>query len=408
MTATPPQSADSPIDRIYLDNAATTRPLPEVVQAMADVQERCFGNPSSAHGFGADARRLLEDAREFLRGSLGAASLVFTSGGTEADLLGVFGAAAARPRGRVLAAASDHVAVLGLTAVLRLRGHELVQVPVTEHGDLDPETLFDLLGPDVRVVSILHGHNELGTLARVEELASIVRHVSPDAHVHVDLVQAYGKLDFDLDLAGVDSVAVSGHKLHGPRGIGFLALSSKARVTPVMPGGGQEGGMRGGTENVAGAVGLARAAEHMLTHLDGHTAHMRSLADAMFTRIRDELGEAHRLGHPTRALPHVLSLRIPDVPGQALQQACAARGLAFSTGSACHEGDAATDAQNHVLAAIGLGRRRAREVVRLSFSSESTWDELDRAADILCDEADRLRALAPPSASPRRARRDGA
>lgn len=393
---------------IYLDNAATTRPFPETLAAMQRVHLQHFGNPSSTHGFGKRPRQLLEDAREFLRGSLGAAQLVFTSGGTEADLLGVLGAALTRPRGRVLAAQSDHPAVLAQEAPLRLRGHELVRVPVTRDGDIDPETLFDLLGADVRVVSLLHGHNELGTLADLAELTSVVRRVSPDAHVHVDLVQSYGKIDFDLDLAEVDSVAVSGHKLHGPRGIGFLALSSKARIQPLQTGGGQEGGLRGGTENVAGAVGLAHAAEHMLSHLAGHRQDLEALCNGLLDRISDELPDAERLGHAERRLPHILSLRLPGVNGQSLQEHCAARGLAFSTGSACHAGD---DSPSHVLASIGLGRRRAREVVRLSVSVDTTWDEIERAADILCDEAERLLAMAPsdpkrdPKPGPRRSRR---
>lgn len=384
---------------IYLDNAATTRPFDEVTAAMAEVQRTAFGNPSSRHCFGKDARRLLEDAREFLRGSLGAAQLVFTSGGTEADQLAVVGAAAARPPGRVLAAASDHAAVLALAPHLACRRQELVQVPVTRHGDLEPEALFDVLGKDVRVVSILHGHNELGTLSRVEELAGVVRHVAPDAHVHVDLVQSYGKIDFDLDLSGVDSVAVSGHKLHGPRGIGFLALSSKARVAPLQEGGGQEGGMRGGTENVAGAVGLARAAERMLTHLHVNARHCEELARRVFTAVQDEFPDAERLGHPERHLPHVLSVRIPEVVGQTLQERLDAHGVAVSTGSACHEG---AESENHVLKSIGLSKRRAREVVRISFCCETTQAEVDSAIDVLIDEAEALRAIAPGRSRARR------
>ena len=389
---------------IYLDHAATTPPSAEVVATVSEAMTAGYGNPSSPHADGREAKRRLEDSREFLRGSVGAARLVLTSGGTEADLLGVVGAAYARPPGRVLVAADDHAAVLALRGVLALRRHELVEVPVTRHGDIDPETLFDLLGADVRVVSILHGHNELGTLARLDELSSLVRRVAPDAHLHVDLVQAYGKIDFDLDLADVDSVAVSGHKLHGPRGIGFLGLSSKARLAALQPGGGQEDGLRGGTENVAGAAGLACAAEHMLTHLAPHAAHTAALAERVFDTISAAFPDATRLGHPERRLPHILSLRIPGIVGHTLQERCDERGLAFSTGAACHSGQ---DAESHVLRAIGMTKAEAREVVRISFSPRTTAEEVERALQILCDEAELLLELAP-SARARAERRDSA
>ncbi|MBI5852605.1 MAG: aminotransferase class V-fold PLP-dependent enzyme [Planctomycetes bacterium] len=379
-------------DAIYLDHAATTPAAPEAIAAMSEMQERCFGNPSSSHRFGRTARQRLDDAREFLRGSVGAAQLVLTSGGTEADLLGVAGAAWARPPGRVLAAASDHAAVLALRPLLAARRHELVELPVTDHGDVAPETLFHHLGPDVRVVSILFGHNELGTLPQLDELVELVRRVAPDAHLHVDLVQAYGKVDFDLDLAGVDSVAVSGHKLRGPRGVGFLALSSKAQITPLQPGGGQEGGLRGGTENVAGAVGLATAAEWMLTHLAHHAAHTDALAAFAFDELAHAFQDAQRLGHPQRRLPHVLSMRIPGVVGQTLQHRCDERGVAFSTGAACHTGH---EGENHVLRAIRLDKRAAREVIRLSFGPTTTRDEVRRATAIITDEAEHLLDLAP-------------
>lgn len=377
---------------IYLDNAATTRPLPEVVDAMAGVHLDHFGNPSSPHGFGEGPRKMLTDAREFLRGTVGASQLVLTSGGTEADLLGVAGAAWARPPGRVLVGAADHPAVLAQGDVLSRSQHRLVEVPVGPGGTLDPEALADLLGSDVRVVSVLHGHNELGGTAALEEIVSLVRETAPNAHIHVDLVQSYGKVPFDLDEAGVDSVAVSAHKLHGPRGVGFLACSSTARIAPLQEGGGQEAGMRGGTENVAGAVGLARAAEHALSHVAESAARMARQTERLFDAIQAAHPKAERLGDPGRRLPHVLSMRIPGVVAETLQAQAVERGLAFSTGAACHS--AGEKSENHVLRAIGLGRRRAREVMRLSVCAHTTEAEVDRAAEIICAEATALTSLA--------------
>ena len=387
---------------IYLDNAATTRPLPAVVEAMANAQLDLFGNPSSSHAFGPPAKKALDDAREYLRGTLGAAKVVFTSGGSEADYLGIAGGAWARSSGRVLMSASDHPALLQTASLLGRSRHHVTALPVTQYGDLAPETLFDALGQDVRTVALMYGHNELGTLCRLGDLVELVRRTAPAAHVHVDLVQSYGKIPFDMDDFGVDSVAVSGHKFHGPRGAGFLALGSTAEVAPLQVAGGQETGLRGGTETVAGAIGLAVAAEAALTHQAATAAHTESLGEHVFREVRRALPDAERLGHPERRLPHILSMRLPGIVGQTLLERCNARGVAFSTGSACHGAhDAERDKDhrgkpdNHVLAAIGLDRRAAREVVRLSFSGATTADDVHAAARIVVDEALRLRASAP-------------
>jgi cysteine desulfurase len=387
--------------RIYLDHAATTPPLPVMVEAMARAQHDLFGNPSSLHGFGPPARRALDDAREFLRGTVGAARIVFTSGGSEADLLGIVGSAACRPPGRVLMAQSDHPALLQCAGLLSRWRHHTAVLPVTQHGDLAPETLFDALGQDVRTVALMYGHNELGTLCQLRELVELVRRTAPTAHVHVDLVQTYGKLPFDLDEFDVDSVAVSGHKFHGPRGAGFLALSSTAEVGPIQLAGGQEEGLRGGTENLPGAIGLAVAAEHALTHQASTAAHTRELAAAVFARVAEAVPAAERLGHPERRLPHILSMRLPGVIGHTLLLRCDARGVAFSTGSACHgagdepAGGGKKKGGNPVLAAIGLDARAAREVVRLSFSRTTSEADAMHAAEVVAEEAARLLAESP-------------
>ncbi|HLU38959.1 MAG TPA: aminotransferase class V-fold PLP-dependent enzyme [Planctomycetota bacterium] len=382
-------------DAVYLDHAATTPLDPSVRAEMVAVAEQAFGNPSSTHAFGREPRKLLTDAREFLRGTLQAARIVFTSGGTEADVLGVLGAVWRRPPGRVLVGAADHPAVTALEPLLRRLNHRMMFVPVSRDGDMEPEALFDLLGQDVRAVAILHGHNELGTLARVDELVSLVRRVAPDAHVHVDLVQAYGKVPFDLDRLDVDSVAVSGHKLHAPRGIGMLALSSKAELTPLIPGGGQEDGLRGGTENVAGAVALARAADAAFSSLAATARHTERLAATLAEALaRANDGQAERLGHPQRRLPHILSVRLPGIVGATLQERMNARGVAFSTGAACHAHDG-EERPNPVHEAIGLPRRQSREVIRLSFSRMTTMEEVQRAAGLFAEEIAALRAQAP-------------
>jgi cysteine desulfurase len=239
------------------------------------------------------------------------------------------------------------------------------------------------------VLAIQHGHNELGTLCDLEKLVTILRRKAPDAHVHVDLVQSYGKIDFDLDTAGVDSVAISAHKFHGPRGIGCLGVSSKARISPLQMGGGQEHGMRGGTENVAAAVGMAVAAEAALSCLSESAAICDRFATLFFEQLTTELEAPQRLGHSERRLPHVLSMRLPGIVAHSLQERMDARGVAFSTGSACH----GETTENHVLAAIGLDGNAAREVMRISFSKLNTESEVKAAAELLIEEAEILKAI---------------
>ncbi len=374
---------------IYLDNAATTRPLDEVVAAMSRVQLESFGNPSSPHSFGKEPGKLLNDAREFMRGSLGAANAILTSGGTEADLLGILGAASAREPGKVIAAASDHPAILAQSSALEGLGHRMLSLPVSEHGDLQVDTLARHADQNLRVLAIMHGHNELGTLPALADLVALARKRAPDVHIHVDLVQSYGKIPFDLDAADVDSVAISAHKFHGPRGMGCLAVSSKARISPLQMGGGQEQGMRGGTENVAAAVAMAVAAEAALSKLVENARHCSKLCEIFLDQVQAKLPAVARLGNPERRLPHLLSLRLPGVVAETCQQRMDQRGVAFSTGSACHGGES----ENHVLAAIGLEAAAAREVMRFSFSKLNTAAEAQTAARLLIEEATTLLEL---------------
>jgi cysteine desulfurase len=225
-------------------------------------------------------------------------------------------------------------------------------------------------------------------------LTSLARRICPDAHIHVDLVQSYGKIPFDFGSVDVDSVAIAAHKLHGPRGVGFLAFSNNAEIHPLQPAGGQELGLRGGTENVAGAVGLAVAAEAAFTHMAESRAHTETLAGDLFDRLLEAFPDAVRLGDPDHHLPHILSMRIPGVVGATILKRMDAHGVAFSTGSACH---GPNDKGNHVHEAIGLSRREAREVMRVSFCRFNTKEELDRVAKLMKEEVSFLLDHAPSS-----------
>jgi cysteine desulfurase len=375
----------------YLDHAATTPLLPQVLAAMEPWLRDDFGNPSSLHERGRRAARAVHEAREFLRGALGADRVVFTGSGTEANNLAITGAALARTPGRVLCSSVEHASVRAACARLQRLGHAADTFPVGGIGRVDLPALAQRLGPDVRVVAFLYGSNETGTVAPLPEIVECVRRLAPDAHIHVDAVQAFTRIDLDVDRMDLDSAALSAHKFHGPKGVGALALSSTARIEPIVHGGGQEGGLRSGTENVAGIAGLHQAAAIALSeraHVVAHTERLRArLAEGLAQRIDGFTV----LGDPTHRLPHILSASIRGIAGEALLLRLDAHGIAISTGAACHEGK---DLGNPVLHAMGLSPTAMRGAIRLSVSRLTTVAEVDEAVARIADLVNELRPRA--------------
>jgi cysteine desulfurase len=351
---------------IYLDNAATTRVLPEVAAAMLGCLREDFANPSSAHGPGRAAAARVAAARAEVAAALGGGDVLFTSGGSEADALGVLGAARARRGRHVVVTALEHPAVLGAAERLQADGWSVTRVPVTAAGVVDPDAVAAAVRPETAVVACMLVQNELGSIQPVAEVARAVRARS-DAHVHCDAVQALGKIRVDAAALGVDSLAVSAHKLGGPKGTGALWLAPGARVEPLWLGGGQEHGRRQGTENVAGIVGFGVAARLAAGRLPA--LGVAALRD----RLVASVPRARLVGAAAPRVPHIAALDLPGVEPLALE----ARGIIVSGGAACHGG-----ARSHVLDAIGFA---GAGIIRLSLSHETQAAEIDAAIQALIE-----------------------
>ncbi len=372
-------------ETIYLDNAATTRVAPEVADVVLACMREAFGNPSSAHAAGIAAERRVKVARSQLLAALGdphgdRGDVVWTSGGTESDALGVLGAARSRRGGRVIYGATEHPAVRESAARAGDGGCEVVAARVTATGVVDVDALDAQLTADTAVVAVMLVNNEIGTINPVAEIAARVRARAPDAHVHCDAVQALGKLPVDVAALGVDSLAVAAHKLHGPKGAGALWLRKGARITPLWGGGGQQGGLRSGTLNVPGIAGLGAAAELAARGLAERSARWTGYAERLVAAARGTGREVRINGDGAPRAAHVLSLAFRGLPAEPMLHVLESRGVLVSAGSACAERDRKP---SPVLMAIGLPRDFA--TLRLSFGRDTTDDDIDTACRVLAE-----------------------
>ncbi len=380
--------------RIYLDHAATSPVRAEVEAAMRSFLADRFGNPSSVHEEGRLARQALEEARLKVARALGARGdeIVFTSGGTEADNLAVRGIARfARARGRhVVATAVEHPAVLNALESLAEEGHETTLVPVDRSGRVRMDALSRALRDDTALVSVMWANNEVGTVEPVAEIAA--RCHERGIPFHTDAVQAFGKLAVDVKAAPFDLVSVSAHKIGGPKGVGALYVRRGLKLRPMIFGGPHEFGRRAGTENVAGAVGLGVAAELAGRELRETSARLEGLC----RRFRDALAAAIpevRLHSPDEGVvPGILNVGFEGIEGEAIVLQLDKLGIAASPGSACTAEDRAP---SHVLLAMGIPPREARESVRFSLGRENTEAEMDRVVDALRSAVGRLRGTSP-------------
>jgi cysteine desulfurase len=372
---------------IYLDNAATTPVAPAVVRAIVECLERDFGNPASAHHVGIAAERRVKQAMSALARALGdegarGGEILWTSGGTEADALGVIGAARAR-RGRgerIVVSAIEHPAVRESAALLRDEGFDVVQVAPDRAGVVQPEAFAEAITERTAVVALMLVNNEIGTVQPVAEVAKLARQRARDVHVHCDAVQALGKLAVDVSALGADSVAVAAHKIHGPKGSGALWLRRGARLRPLWAGGGQQRGLRAGTLAVPAIAGLGAAAELATADLPERRARFASFRNTL-------LQAAERSGVPFvengaggERAPHIVSLGFAKIPAEPLLHVLESRGVLVSAGSACSERDRKA---SPVLEAIGVPSDHG--VLRFSFGTTTTAAEIDAAAEILVD-----------------------
>jgi cysteine desulfurase len=377
--------------RTYLDHNATTPLHPSVLQAMLPYLEERFGNPSSIHTWGREARQALENARRTVASALGAAdkdSLVFTGGGTEADNLALKGVLEARHDGHrhLIVSAAEHHAVLHIADFLEHRGCAVTRLQVDGDGLLDPGDVRQAIRPETSLVSLMHSNNETGVLTPISEVARICR--ERGVLLHTDAVQSFGKIPLDVEALGVDLVSISGHKIHGPKGIGALYVRRGTKMLSLQHGGWQERSRRGGTENVAGAVGLACAVELMQRDLEDAGRRLAELRDRLESGVLAAVPGAIRNGSPVHRLPNTSNLSFPGTDAESLIVALDLQGVGVSSGAACTSGSLEP---SHVLAAMGFPFDRARGSIRLSLGRETTPEEIDYVLEVVPPIVERIR-----------------
>ncbi len=375
---------------IYLDHAATTPVRPEVIQAMLPLWGAGFGNPSSAHVFGRVAREALDDAHERLAAAIGgeAREIVMTSGGTEAINLALKGAAwAGRARGhRIITSSVEHHAVGHALAHLDKFGFEIVEVPVDRYGRVDPDDVERALTDTTVLVAVMLANNEVGTIQPITEIAARV-HARRGALLHVDAVQAGPWLPLNVAELGADLVSLGAHKVEGPKGSGALWIRRGTHILAQQHGGGQERHRRAGTENVAGAVGMATAFELRAAERPAAVERVRALRDRLVAAVLAVDG-VELTGHPVDRLPHIASFVVRSAEGGDIVLALDLEGIAASTGSACASG---SDEVSHVLAAMGFPADEAHGALRLSLGRTTTEAEIDEARRVVPGVVRRIR-----------------
>ena len=377
--------------RIYLDNNATTPVLPEVLDAMRPYFGEQFGNASSIHRHGQEARGAVERARDSMASLLGCrpAEIVFTSGGTEADNLAIAGLAS--PGDHIITSSIEHHAVLQTCRHLEETGCEVTYVPVDGHGIVDPEDIRRALRPNTKLISIMMANNETGVLPAVAEIGKIA--AEADIYFHTDAVQAAGKVPIDVKRIGCDVLSISGHKMHAPQGVGALYVRRGTRLQPLFYGGRHERSRRAGTENVPGIVGLGKAAELAMQGLARHDdKNMSAMRDRLEQGILAQVDEAGVNGQGAPRVPNTTSIYFAHIEGEAMVISLDLKGLAVSTGAACSSG---AIEPSHVLTAMGLRPDRARSSIRFSLGKQNTAEEIDVALALVPETVARLRELSP-------------
>ena len=380
--------------RIYMDNGATTRVTEPVFEAMKPYYCQIFGNPSSAHQFGYEARHALDHAREQVAKAINAnpEEIYFTGCGTESDNWAVRGAAYANiKKGRHLITTTiEHHAILHSCQQLEKEGFEVTYLPVDEYGFVTAQQLDAAIRPDTTLVSIMTANNEIGTIEPIAELAKVCK--KHGVLFHTDAVQAIGSVKLDVKAMEIDMLSMSGHKFHAPKGVGVLYIRKGVKLQRFMNGGAQERTQRAGTENLASIVGMGKAIEIATADIDGHNAQLSRIRDHMIERILKEIPYTRLNGHPTTRLPGNVNVCFRFIEGESLLMLLDNAGIAASSGSACTSGSLDP---SHVLLAIGLPHEIAHGSLRLSLCEENTMEEADYVVDHLVEIVQKLRAMSP-------------
>lgn len=383
---------------IYLDNAATTKPAPEVVEAMLPYIKECYGNPSAIYSLGSSARKAVNRARRTIAGAIGAKQeeIFFTAGGTEADNWALKAAAeACGDKGKhIITTKIEHHAVLHTCRYLETQGFEVTYLDVDREGLVDPEALKTAIRPDTVLISVMFANNEIGTVEPIQEIGTLAR--ERGILFHTDAVQAFGQMPIRVDELPVDMLSASGHKINGPKGIGFLYVRSGLNLPPFLHGGTQERKRRAGTENVPGIVGLEAAAARALRIMEEKTERETALRDYLIRRIEKEIPYCRLNGHRTRRLPGNVHFSFRFVEGESLVLMLDRKGICASSGSACTSGDLDP---SHVLLAIGLSAEEAGGSLRMTLSEENTKEELDSVLESIREIVNKLRDISSPYAA---------
>jgi len=377
--------------RIYLDNSATTRVDDQVLAGMISAMQANFGNASSIHTFGQEARAAVEEARASLASILGAEAreIIFTSGGTESDntaLWGVF-RSGYRSGNHVITSRIEHPAVLLTCKALESAGAEVTYIPVDPSGRIDPQNVKSAIRETTILISVMHANNETGVIQPIEEISAIAR--ERGIVMHTDAVQSVGKIPLSVNVLGVDLLSLSGHKFHAPKGVGVLYARQGTRLTPFLTGGSHERKRRAGTENVPGIIGLGIAGSLASERLPEMSTRVAELRDHLESSIRTRIPGVSVNGRMSR-LPNITNLSFAGIEGEAALIALDLEGVAVSTGSACSSGSLEP---SHVLAAMGLRPEVVQGSLRFSLSYHTTAEEIDRTIEITAGVVERLRRL---------------
>jgi len=387
----------SNVKRIYLDHAATTPIDPRVLSAVHDLVLEGFGNPSSLHSFGRDAKLALESARENIAKRIGAdaSEIIFTSGGSESDNLAIKGAAflARRDHGKdhIITSAIEHDAVLRTCKFLEREGFKLTVVPVSRsEGIVNPEDIENAITEKTALVTIMHANNEIGTIQPIKEISEITRkHGIP---FHTDAVQTVGNVNVDVNELGVDLLSASSHKFYGPKGVGFVYKRDGVKLIPQIHGGGQERNLRGGTENVTGIVGMSAALEISSAGIYENAKRIEAMRDALIDGILGRVGNSWLNGSRTIRLPGNANFGFGGIEGEATVLRLDMAGIAASTGSAC---SSTSLKPSHVLIALGLSPVQAHGSLRLSLGRGNTMEEVDITINAVSGVVEKLRKISP-------------
>jgi cysteine desulfurase len=378
--------------RIYLDHAATTPVHPNVAEAMQPYLTEIYGNPSSLHLFGQEAKRALDTARDLVADSIGASSseIYFTSGGTESDNLALIGvsSAMASKGNHIITSAIEHHAILETCAYLTAKGFEITYLPVDEYGIVDPESVKNAITDKTVLVSIMHANNEIGTIEPVSEIAEFTR--ERGIALHTDAVQTVGHMPMDVDVLGVDLLSLTAHKFYGPKGVGALYIRQGTRIVPLIHGGSQERNRRAGTENIPGIIGMAKALEISLSDMADRTGRVLELRTRLINGIQENISGVMLNGHPYKRLSNNVNISVTGVEGESMLLMLDMKGIAASSGSACSSGALEP---SHVLRSLGLPLELSQGALRFSIGRSNTEAEIDFTIESLKTIVDRLRSM---------------